>query len=133
MNARQQRQARAGLLASLTFGLLVGLVGCVTVSATPTPALPQPAAPTVGPAEPDAVALAKDDLAQRLGIPANDIKTRSFEAVNWPDASLGCPQPDMMYAQVVTPGYRIVLEARGQTYTYHTGGTTVVLCQPQSK
>ncbi len=25
-----------------------------------------------------------------------------------------------MYAQVITPGYRITLEAGGQTYAYHT-------------
>ncbi len=118
----------AGLLVGIIAGLLVG---CVAMPAAPMP--PQPAAPTAGPAEPPAVILAKEDLAQRLGIPADDITTRSVEAVNWPDASLGCPQPDMMYAQVVTPGYRIVLEARGQAYTYHTGGTTVVLCQPQLK
>jgi hypothetical protein len=35
----------------------------------------------------------------------------------------------MMYAQVITPGYRIVLEADGKTYTYHTSQSHVVLCE----
>jgi hypothetical protein len=50
--------------------------------------------------------------------------------MEWSDASLGCPQEGMMYAQVITPGYLIVLEAQGQTFEYHTDqGTNVVLCQ----
>jgi hypothetical protein len=35
-----------------------------------------------------------------------------------------------MYAQVITPGYRVVLEAGGQRYEYHTDtGRFVVLCE----
>lgn len=59
------------------------------------------------------------DLSQQLGIPADSITVVEARAVTWPDASLGCPQPGMAYAQVLTPGYRVVLEAGGQTYDYH--------------
>ena len=53
-----------------------------------------------------------------------------MEAVEWSDASLGCPQEGFMYAQVITPGYLIILEAQGEQYEYHTDQTTnVVLCQ----
>ena len=35
-----------------------------------------------------------------------------------------------MYAQVITPGYLITLEANGQQYEYHTNETNVVvLCE----
>jgi hypothetical protein len=34
----------------------------------------------------------------------------------------------MAYAQVITPGYLIVLEAKGQTYEYHSGGEQLLLC-----
>jgi hypothetical protein len=65
----------------------------------------------------------------QLGIPEENIRVMAVEAVDWPDASLGCPQPGTMYAQIITPGYRIVLAAEGATYTYHTdGGKLVVLC-----
>jgi hypothetical protein len=74
-----------------------------------------------------------DDLSKRTGIPKSDIKVVSVEAVQWPDTSLGCPQPDKMYAQVVVPGYRIILEAGGQTYDYHSAGAGVGLCQPQKQ
>jgi hypothetical protein len=39
-------------------------------------------------------------------------------AKTWSDASLGCPEPEMMYAQVLTPGYQIILEAGGTHYDY---------------
>jgi hypothetical protein len=73
---------------------------------------------------------AKEDLSRKLGLSPEEISLVSVEAVPWPDASLGCPQPGMMYAQVITPGFSIVLEAAGQTYDYHADERSlVVLCQ----
>lgn len=77
-----------------------------------------------------AVTAAKQHLASRVDADAENIQVVEFEAVEWSDASLGCPQPGQMYAQVVTPGYRVVLEADGQTYEYHTDrGNTAVPCE----
>lgn len=70
-----------------------------------------------------------DSLAEYLSLPAGQIDVLEVEPVEWPDTSLGCPQPGMMYAQVITPGYRILLKAGEQTYSYHTGSTGQgVLC-----
>lgn len=62
------------------------------------------------------------DLAARLGVPASDITTHAAVLVIWPDASLGCPQPNMRYAQVSTDGSIIELSYSGSFYRYHTGG-----------
>lgn len=79
-------------------------------------------------AEP-AVMAAKRDLASRASVKIEDVEVTSFEAVEWSDSSLGCPQPGQMYAQVITPGYRVILKAAGQTYEYHTDrGNRAVLC-----
>lgn len=79
-------------------------------------------------AEP-AVRAAKRDLASRVGVDVNDVRIVEFEAVQWPDSSLGCPEPGKMYLQVITPGYRVVLQAGGQTYEYHTNqGNRAVFC-----
>jgi len=128
-----QSRFTAFLAVSVVVGLL--LAGCAELPASPQLITPPPAtvAPTASPADSADVSKAKSDLAKRTGAAVADIKTRSVEAVNWPDASLGCPQPDMMYAQVVTPGQRIVLETGGQTYEYHSGGANVVFCPPQKK
>ena len=76
------------------------------------------------------VALARADLSARLDADVREIALLSVEAVQWRDTSLGCPQPGMMYAQVITPGYRLVLETAGATYRYHADqDKTVVLCE----
>ena len=75
------------------------------------------------------VALAEADLALRKGIEQEQIAVVSVKAVTWPDAGLGCPEPGMFYAQVLTPGYRILLSHAGAVYTYHSdGGRRVVYC-----
>ncbi len=76
-----------------------------------------------------ALAAAIADLAKQTGIPADQITVEKVEPMEWSDTSLGCPQEGMMYAQVITPGYLIVLNAQGNTYEYHTDQrANVVLC-----
>lgn len=73
---------------------------------------------------------AAQDLAQRLAIPVEEVTVVEVAEVEWPDASVGCPQPGMMYAQVITPGQLITLQAGGQTYSYHSGrGGQPFLCE----
>ncbi len=73
------------------------------------------------------VELAKEDLAEQLGISPAEIEVESVEEVEFPDASLGVPEPDKAYAQVITPGYVIRLAAQGETYEYHAADGRVVL------
>ena len=69
------------------------------------------------------VALVKQHLAQRLSIAIDQIMLSDIKPVVWRDAGLGCPKPGIDYIQVETPGYNILLEAGGKTYTYHTDET----------
>jgi hypothetical protein len=64
--------------------------------------------------------LARQSLARDLGIGADAITVVGVEAVEWNDSSLGCPKAGFNYLQVITPGYRITLEAQGTRYEYHT-------------
>ncbi|HEU65152.1 MAG TPA: hypothetical protein ENN57_00615 [Chloroflexi bacterium] len=90
---------------------------------------PLSSAPVLDSAEP-AVEQAKEDLANRKGVDKEHVTVVAVKAVNWPDTSLGCPEPGMVYAQVITPGYRILLSYGGQTYEYHSDqGDRVVYCQ----
>ena len=61
---------------------------------------------------------ARRELAQRLGMDADDIISIAVERFDFPDAALGAPVEDEMSAQVITPGWRIRLEAGGATYEY---------------
>jgi len=65
------------------------------------------------------------------GVDPEVLTLESWEAVTWRDSSLGCPQPDMMYLQVLTPGYRFVFSDRDGNVVYvHTNqGTTAVVCE----
>ena len=71
-------------------------------------------------AEGKIVARAKKDLARRKGISGEKIFLRQVETVTWTDASLGCPVPNRMYAQVLIPGYRLVLSDGITDFEYHT-------------
>ena len=75
---------------------------------------------------PDVVRLAIEALAGELGVPREQITVARFEARDWPDTALGCPQPGRAYLQVVTPGYRVFLVAGGREYEYHTNRTNMV-------
>jgi hypothetical protein len=68
------------------------------------------------------VDLARTDLAQRLGIAAEEIEVLEARAVVWPDGSLGCPRPGLLYPQVQVEGARILLAVGKQKYAYHSGG-----------
>lgn len=75
------------------------------------------------------VTLVTQNLAQKLGIPVEQIVLSEVRPVVWRDAGLGCPKPGVDYIQVETPGYTIRLEAAGKTYNYHTDQTKrFVLC-----
>jgi hypothetical protein len=70
---------------------------------------------------------AKEDLAQRLSISVTQVSLVESIEVEWSDSSLDCLQPGMDYLQVITPGYRIVLEAGGQAYEYHSNRDAYVI------
>jgi hypothetical protein len=83
---------------------------------------------------PEAAILARQALAAALGLPHELlVSIIKVEAVEWPDSCLGVSSPDVMCAQVVTPGYRILLEANGRQYEYHTNetGSQIVPLQAQ--
>lgn len=70
---------------------------------------------------------AQADLASRLNTTADKIVVEAVQPHTWSDASLGLPESGMMYAQVLTPGYIVILRYDGQTYVYHVAGQTVKL------
>jgi hypothetical protein len=70
------------------------------------------------------------DLSEKINVDVSDIEVAKIEEVVWNDSGLGCPQPDMVYMQVLTNGFRVTLNVNGVDYFYHTRGTdNFVLCQ----
>ena len=78
-----------------------------------------------------AVEASLDDAARRSGLARSSLTVTAAEDVTWPDGSLGCPQPGMVYTQALVPGYRIQLRAGSQSWDYHADMRgRLVLCPP---
>lgn len=63
---------------------------------------------------------ATQEIAEVSSASADSLEVTAVEQVEWSDASLGCPQPNQMYAQVITPGYRIVLTTGDESFEFHS-------------
>ena len=100
---------KSSALIVVAVGLAVVLAACG----------PEPT-PTLHPDPPYAVVAAEQELSEELGIPVDEIDYVSFSREEWPDACLGLADPDEMCAQVITPGWRVVLKAEGQQHVFRT-------------
>jgi hypothetical protein len=79
----------------------------------------------------EAEKLAIETLVHDLGLAADLVEVQSTTPVDWPDSSLGCPREGELYAQVITPGYRISLQVDGQMFSVHIGGGSAVVCRSE--
>ena len=109
--------------------------GCSAASSSNGPLTPASDQPTQESAEPGAVGLPASvvdpvvaEVARLAGVPVDQVVVVSAEEVTFPDGSLGCPQPGMVYTQAMVDGYKIVAEAGGKTYDYRGSGSTFRLC-----
>ena len=76
---------------------------------------------------PAGVDAAGERLATRLGITEGSIVILTAYERQWPDSCLGLSRTGEACAEVITPGYRVTMEAAGKTYVYRTNssGTNV--------
>ncbi|HAI21169.1 MAG TPA: hypothetical protein DCM14_04655 [Clostridiales bacterium UBA8153] len=75
-----------------------------------------------------AARLAVSELARRLQVNRRELVLQKVIPMSWPDASLGCAEPDRAYAQVLTPGYVVVLSYGQDEYEYRTDGKSTLVC-----
>jgi hypothetical protein len=116
------------------------LILCPQEWSTPPPEWTQESPPLIiqpKPGAPDTMEklldLVKDDLSRRIGAGRDQINVAQTQRVQWPDSSLGCPEPGMNYLMVITPGYRIVLEVAGREYYYHANENEYFVYCPNSQ
>ena len=67
-------------------------------------------------------------LSGKLGLPPEKIKLVSTEAVTWPDGCLGVQRMGVMCTQAEVEGFKIILEADGKQYEFHTNqdGSSII-------
>ena len=98
-----------------------------TTSPVQTPDAPKPGGGLITKPEsakwnnaPQAALNARKMLVEQLKVDVDLVGLVSAEPVDWPDACMGIQTPGVMCAQVITPGYKVVLSANGLEYEFHT-------------
>ncbi len=101
---------------------------------TPAPTQPPPATDsTAGALTPSpgkdlpAVAAAIEELAGDLGVPDDRVILVDVQPAEWPNSCLGLAGPGETCADVITPGYRVLLRVGVSDYEFHTNsdGTSI--------
>jgi hypothetical protein len=64
----------------------------------------------------------RQDLSQRTGIPANQLKVVESSAETWTDGCLGLAQADEMCTQAMVNGWRVVFTQGDRRWVYRTNG-----------
>ena len=136
--------------ARLTFASLAlvsfVVVGCSSSGAAspaaslpirPSPSLdlPPSAPPSSAPVTGEVPETVLQTIQQQLSVDVPGVNVTkatvvTAEAVEWPDGSLGCPEMGVMYTQVISPGYHVVISVDGVEYDYRaTDPGQVRLCK----
>lgn len=71
------------------------------------------------------IELARVDLMKLLAVEKDKITVKSAEKTIWQNSALGYPQEGHYYLQVLTDGYKIILNYSGKDYEYHTNMSSV--------
>ncbi len=100
---------------------LLVLAGCSSAANATTQAPDNPQKDL--PESEAAVNAAVQALAERLGVEGSTITLVSVEKAQWRDSCLGVALPGLVCAQVITPGYKIILDSGGTQHEVHTDET----------
>lgn len=60
------------------------------------------------------------DAAKRFKVAESAVVLTRAEQLDWPDASLGCPEPGKVYTQMLVLGFRVVAKTTEGEMLYHT-------------
>ena len=80
-------------------------------------------------AQPEQITTAINSLSQAVGtsLSITDLENWTWSQDLYPDTSLGCPQPDQVYAQVQTAGYTFELTYGGIIYEYRVSADSAIV------
>ena len=79
------------------------------------------------------VANATRSLSQLLDVDPTEIKVVKADIVQWRNSALGCPNPQLGYMQMITPGVRVILTLADNNYFYHGDTNSVFLCDSDNR
>lgn len=76
--------------------------------------------PSNNASESTAVKAVKEFAAQDLNVGINDVQVTLVKKQDWPNSCMGLEQEGEMCAEVITPGYEMMVEAKGKQKVYRT-------------
>jgi hypothetical protein len=80
------------------------------------PSVAPPAKAAVAPG--DVIEHLRNEAARQAGVPLDSVSVLESEAVTWPDSGFGCSGPQENTLQVLTPGFRVVMQAGDRRLEY---------------
>jgi hypothetical protein len=107
--------------------LLVGLLIMADIQAQD---LPKPVERAVAPGLSGVLDVALDAASKETGLAKSELEVLIAEAVVWPDGSMGCPMPDIVYTQATVAGYRVRVRAGDVLLNYHANSKGLVFLCP---
>ena len=75
-----------------------------------------------------AIDLAIRTVNERTPVSKDSISHLQIRSMQWPDSSLGCPEPGGEYLQQVIPGYLVNFNVNQQMYSVNVGNGSAVIC-----
>ena len=59
-----------------------------------------------------------EEFSQDESVAVDEVRVARAEAIEWPDGSLGCPEPGILYTQATVRGFWVELEIGDQVFDY---------------
>lgn len=113
--------------------LATTLTGCAPTAGLGAPPAPPPRSVPMNLTLSSIADAVLSDAASRTGMEKTALVVESAEPVTWPDGSLGCPEPGMMYTMALVPGYRIRVRAGEQVLDYHASDRGYFVLCPEGR
>jgi len=75
-----------------------------------------------------AIDLAIGKVNQITPVSKDSLEHLRIRSMQWPDSSLGCPEPGVQYLQRVIPGYLVSFTIDEKMYTVNIGDNSAIIC-----
>jgi len=79
-----------------------------------------------------AISEARKLVAHERDLEPGALEVELAAAATWPDAGLGCPEKDHVYAQLLTEGFRVVLRHGSDRFDVRVTPGRAALCGPRT-
>jgi len=115
----------------ILFTLFVALLALTSAACSTAKAPEEPTA-----TKPDIPAYeiaAKQAVADKYSIDKAALTVTESKAVEFSDSSLNCPEPGMMYAQVITPGHQVLVTYENKIFDVRVAGDFAQVCEKGGK